>query len=230
MNKKRKISRVRRSLFLILIIWCSVFSIDYVLTKNNLRPIFVVRTGIYKDGGTKEYMGLGYKVIKFNTLDGRKDAVIGTWKLNINNLTFPDNNSFEGTYFNVPSQLFRVSSFNESGYPEIRKIISINNLTDLINALEISDEIKGKILKQYNKEYFLTDSIVGVVLQEPSGSVYHELSNIEYLNKNLMVNINRYISKVGTDDLAWWLILIEVDRGLLENVENLDVKLIDFYE
>ena len=229
MGKKRKI-RVMRTFFAIFIIWCSIFLVDYSLAKNNLRPIFVVRTGIYKDGGTKEYIGLGYKVIKFNTLDGRKDIVIGTWKLNINNLTSPNANPLEGSFINVPAEIFRVNSFVENTYPKIRKIISFNSLADFINTIEISDEITDKIFKQYDDKYFLKDSMVGVVLQEPSGSVYHELVNVEYSNKNLLVNINRYVPEVGTDDLAWWLILIEVDKSLLENVENLSVNLIDFYE
>jgi hypothetical protein len=28
-----------------------------------------------KDGGTSEYLGLGYKIIDYNKIDGRKDVV-----------------------------------------------------------------------------------------------------------------------------------------------------------
>jgi hypothetical protein len=48
---------------------------DYCLAKANKSPIFAIRTAVYKDGGTKDYIGLGYKIRKYNKLDGRKDAV-----------------------------------------------------------------------------------------------------------------------------------------------------------
>ena len=51
---------------------------------ENKRPIFGVRTTICKDGGSKEYMGLGYKVIVFNTLCGYKEVKFGSWQMNIN--------------------------------------------------------------------------------------------------------------------------------------------------
>jgi hypothetical protein len=47
---------------------------DYSLAQANKSPIFSVRTAIYKDGGTKTYVGLGYKIINYNELDGRKDV------------------------------------------------------------------------------------------------------------------------------------------------------------
>lgn len=48
---------------------------DYCLAVFNISPIFSVRTAIYKDGGTRDYVGLGYKVINYNQLDGRTDVV-----------------------------------------------------------------------------------------------------------------------------------------------------------
>ena len=71
---------------LVVIIGCGIIfgSIDKKRAIDNKRPIFAVRTAIYKDGGSKEYMGLGYKVIVFNTLCGYKEVKFGSWKMNIN--------------------------------------------------------------------------------------------------------------------------------------------------
>jgi hypothetical protein len=44
----------------------------------------MIRTTIYKDGGTKEYLGLFYKVIKCNTLVGDKKVTIGTYFMDYN--------------------------------------------------------------------------------------------------------------------------------------------------
>ena len=71
---------------LVVIIGCGIIfgSIDKKRAIDNKRPIFAVRTAIYKDGGSKEYMGLGYKVIVFNTLCGYKEVKFGNLKMNIN--------------------------------------------------------------------------------------------------------------------------------------------------
>ncbi len=71
---------------LVVIIGCGIIfgSIDKKRATDNKRPIFAVRTTIYKDGGSKGYMGSGYKVIVFNTLCGYKEVKFGSWKMNIN--------------------------------------------------------------------------------------------------------------------------------------------------
>ena len=86
-----------------IILISTIFAIvDYNRTKKELIPIFTIKTKIYKDGGSVEYLGLGYKIIKYNQLDnyencdneyhnnvnnldciikGKKDFVFGFWTL-----------------------------------------------------------------------------------------------------------------------------------------------------
>ncbi len=88
--KKAKIILI--ILIAIIIISCLGFifyKIDNQRIKNDNDPIFVINTVIYKDGGTKEYLGLGYKIIKYHTiemeLNNEKDIYdIGTWFLKYN--------------------------------------------------------------------------------------------------------------------------------------------------
>lgn len=70
----------------VVIMGCGIIfgSIDKKRALENKRPIFAVRTAIYKDGGSKDYMGLGYKVIVFNILCGYKEVKFGSWQMNIN--------------------------------------------------------------------------------------------------------------------------------------------------
>lgn len=80
---KRKSKKI---LLVITLIWLSFFITDFTLSKFNLRPIFAIPLYKLKDGGTVEYYGLGYKVIKYNKLDfvnekGRSDTVFGLWTL-----------------------------------------------------------------------------------------------------------------------------------------------------
>ncbi|WP_442598412.1 hypothetical protein [Neobacillus sp. D3-1R] len=67
----------------VLLVPILMYSIDYGLVSAQKRPLFVIKTAMYKDGGTKLYQGLGYKVIDYNKLEGRQDIVFQSFFLNI---------------------------------------------------------------------------------------------------------------------------------------------------
>ena len=73
-------------IILVLILVPTIMIVTDVLrvTKHQQTPIFAVVTKTHNDGGTKEYTGLGYKVIKYNQKQGRRDIEIGTWGLKYN--------------------------------------------------------------------------------------------------------------------------------------------------
>lgn len=52
-----------------------------IINVFNSRPIFVIKGDTYKDGGSQIYYGIGYKVIKCNTLSGDKSIKIGFYNL-----------------------------------------------------------------------------------------------------------------------------------------------------
>jgi len=121
--------KMGKRVLIILGIWVSVFLIDFVCVKTINRPIFMIRTSIYKDGGTKEYYGLGYKVIKCNTLVGDKKVTIGTYLLDYNcdtkvkeenneNITLTDSAKFSKEYTSVTTD-------NVFVYRNINEIINI---------------------------------------------------------------------------------------------------------
>ncbi len=66
---------------IVIILGILFFIVDYSRVKNNQIPIFCIPVGIAMDGGTIEYLGLGYKVIDFNTISGYDDIKIGTWTM-----------------------------------------------------------------------------------------------------------------------------------------------------
>lgn len=73
-------------LSIIIFIALLFLTIDYFRLTNNEKPIFSISFGQYLDGGTKEYYGLGYKIIDYNVLDGYKGIKVGTWFLKYNNI------------------------------------------------------------------------------------------------------------------------------------------------
>lgn len=79
---------------IIILILCLTFGIttyvfDTLRIKKNKLPIFVIKTGVEKDGGTKNYIGFGYKVIKYH-IRGENGTIvkdnyeIGSWFLKYN--------------------------------------------------------------------------------------------------------------------------------------------------
>lgn len=65
-------------------VWLAFIITDGSLAKANKPPLFAVPVIIYKDGGSTEYYGLGYKVIKYVDLTVEKGPEIvktdfGTW-------------------------------------------------------------------------------------------------------------------------------------------------------
>lgn len=79
---RKKYSLIINIVFTILVVIMIMIAIDVIaVARYNKGPFFAINTETYKDGGTKVYHGLGYKVIKYNQIQGRRDMEIGTWSL-----------------------------------------------------------------------------------------------------------------------------------------------------
>ena len=68
---KKAIKVILIILIILIILGTTFFLVDYARVQNKQKPIFCISNpaGTYKDGGTKEYYGLGYKIIDFNMLN-----------------------------------------------------------------------------------------------------------------------------------------------------------------
>lgn len=64
---------------LVVLLGIIFLTIDYNRAKNNEKPIFCILKDEVNDGGTKIYLGLGYKVIDFHTSNGFYETKIGTY-------------------------------------------------------------------------------------------------------------------------------------------------------
>ena len=86
LNLNKNIKIICMCLIVIVIAGIIFFIVDYNRVKNNLRPVFCIENPVnaVKDGGTVEFLGLGYKVIDFHTVAGFDDIKIGTWFMNYN--------------------------------------------------------------------------------------------------------------------------------------------------
>lgn len=135
-EKKKKTISIKKVLTIILctlliLIILSVVDIISV-TKFEKGPFFAIPIHTYEDGGTKEYYGLGYKVIKYNQLQGRRDIELGTWSLkysvdpiyiDIIDLAIEFNNNEQETYDKYYKQLLIINGSLREVDKENNKIV-----------------------------------------------------------------------------------------------------------
>ena len=57
------------------------YSVDKKQIGSNENPIFAVKVFTLKDGGTKEYYGLGYKIIKYNKMGENGEIEKDNWEI-----------------------------------------------------------------------------------------------------------------------------------------------------
>ena len=70
--------------FFLILVMVGAFLVVFdvvMVTKFNVGPIFAIKVKTYNDGGTREYAGIFYKVIKYKQTNGRRDMVLGSYKL-----------------------------------------------------------------------------------------------------------------------------------------------------
>lgn len=93
-NKKiKRTKRIINIFFGLIIAILIMIAVDVIcVAKYDVGPFFAIPLHTYNDGGSKEYYGLGYKVIKYHQTQGRRDKEIGTWSLkyNTNPITIED--------------------------------------------------------------------------------------------------------------------------------------------
>ena len=84
-NSYKIIKTITNFIFILLLIFIIVITIDIIMiSKYNKGPFFAIPVKTYKDGGTKVYYGIGYKVIKYHQKQGRRDIELGTYSLKYN--------------------------------------------------------------------------------------------------------------------------------------------------
>ncbi len=138
-NEEKMIKKVSTIIMVLIIVLGILITTDIILvTKANIGPFFAIKTKEYNDGGTKEYYGLGYKVIKYNQKIGRRDTTIGTWSLKYN--ITPEE-------FNIVDLAYSIINDNKTYQRDFIKLtgtITSKNNKDNTITLKFEDEEEGK--------------------------------------------------------------------------------------
>lgn len=153
--KGKKVIYIMLSIVVIILL-CNVT--DYLRAKNNKRPIFALPINKYKDGGSIEYFGPGYKVLKCNTLGGDKSAHFGFYNVNIGKCK---NESFE---FDKENELLLIDDWKSTGtanYLFSFKTSYHDNDLEIRNLLDI---LELNSYGHYTLEYKLSNGFYELII------------------------------------------------------------------
>lgn len=81
-DEEKKLKKKFTIIMIVALVLGTLIFIDILVANyTNVGPFLAVKVKTHNDGGTKEYYGLGYKVIKYRVKDGRDTTVVGSWTL-----------------------------------------------------------------------------------------------------------------------------------------------------
>lgn len=133
----------------IIILGLIFFTVDYNRVQKQEKPIFCINYSTLRDGGTKAYIGLGYKVIDFNMLNGYDEIKIGSW--------FMKYEDFEGEYSTYTEKLADTKVI-VNGYNNIPSITMIDDdaiaIKQILNGFTYDGELCNGI---YSYEIIIND-------------------------------------------------------------------------
>ena len=167
-EQEKRIKKISTIIMIVILVIGILVTTDILLvTKRGVGPFLAIRTKVYNDGGTKEYYGLGYKVIKYNQKVGRRDTVIGSWsiKYNTNPETYTirelaysiinDNNNHVGEFIRLTGTISSKSNKNNT--------ITLKFTDDIEGKydLTVKAEILSKNIKELNKNAPI--SLIGII-------------------------------------------------------------------
>lgn len=185
LEKNKRVQKIMNIILTIILIIMILSIIDIIaVVKYNKGPFFAIPTVQYKDGGTKEYYGLGYKVISYHQIQGRRDKELGFWNLqyNTNAITIQDldlaielKENRDAFYQNYYRKFVRVISTLQEvdlekyqiriGYLDEDEKYSLNIICDIakdqigLDTLEVGKPITiiGTMSKWQNQELYVTN-------------------------------------------------------------------------
>ena len=100
-------------------------------------------------------------------------------------------------------------------YPNVILLSTVAELQDYLTThkeiYDIRDLNDG--IEKYDETYFSEHILALVVLEEPSGSIRHEVEEVFINDGVLTFQIKRNVPEVGTSDMAQWHIIVEMKKS-----------------
>ncbi len=115
-------------------------------------------------------------------------------------------------------QFLRVTWGSTPAAPSAQIMGSADSLERFL--AQFPEDDLSEVKSEYDPEFFEENRLLVVVLEEPSGSIGHELLSVD----GEQVTIRREVPETDAGDRSAWLILAQVDAGF-EDGQTLEVRL-----
>lgn len=136
--------------------------------------------------------------------------------------SFTSQSESEPVYYEFRNDQYLWVSYGHTPEPGARIIGSAQSLDGFLAQFSWFDP--SEVQNQYDEAYFETGRLLAVVVEEPSGSIRHQISP-QGLRRD-EVEIVRVVPSVRTCDMAAWLILAEVDT-MFDDGDELALTVVD---
>ena len=211
-----------------------------ILAVILLALVIPIPTGVYKDGGTRTYTALTYKIVSWNRItEGgiHRATRVYPFPMNFFSLdslwyrekpALPDfqPQHTEEAKISFAAQYIRTDAQGDSmEFPGVTVIKSLEQLQEYIAGYqEVFDfsRKKGQVYAdttigflnacdQYTEDFFESNCLILLTVEEGSGSIRHEVESVEMTDGGkLALYVKRIVPENGTDDMANWHIILEV--------------------
>ena len=194
---------------------------EIILVHDGVEETFPARTG-------------GFMAFRISKGDGTykpSDDLLGIVEITLENIAV--------NALDYQAQYIRTNGYTEAfEYPSIRIMDSQQDLTDYYNTwhevfdLERREQVYSDssigfldACDRYDEAFFETHYLIFVLLEEPSGSIRHEVQSIEQTaSGKTIISLDRKVPEIGTDDMAQWHIILELSREYMVE-SSADVEL-----
>ena len=137
---------------------------------------------------------------------------------------------YEPSYTQVPFevQYIRTDGYTEgANYPEVAFVLRPEELQSYYTANKDRFDLESRenygsdytmgfldACEKYDEAYFQENYLILVALEEPSGSVHHEVEQVivDFGGQDTELWIKRIVPEAGTDDMAQWHLIVELQK------------------
>ncbi len=77
---------------------------------------------------------------------------------------------------------------------------------------------------RYDAAFFESRDLILLVLEEPSGSIQHQVQSIRPYGDGWLLAVRTIVPEQCTDDMAQWHILIEVEKNLVDQGDSITLE------
>lgn len=100
-----------------------------------------------------------------------------------------------------PCEKWRLSSFDAPAAPSAHLLASVDSLSAFLTRFPDTD--LSAVSAAYGEDFFLSNRLLAVVMQEPSSSITHTLFELTADR----VTVLRHVPEAGDSDMAPWLLI-----------------------